>query len=172
MAATAAVIRDGWFHTGDLGYFDAEGFLTITGRKKELVALSTGKKVSPSRVEALLAASPWIEQVAVFGEGQKGLVGLIVPNRERLRAEVRRRRLWVWSKRRALNHPQIRALYEEEIARCLADALKEEQLHGFCLLPRGFSQELGEMTKKLSLRRTVIAESFQRELERAGWGMR
>ena len=73
-AATAEVIRDGWFHSGDLGELDADGFLSIRGRKKELIVLSTGKKVSPTRVESLLTASPLIEQAAVFGDGQCGLV--------------------------------------------------------------------------------------------------
>lgn len=157
---TEEVIEKDWLHTGDLGSLDADGYLTLTGRKKELIALATGKKVSPSQVEALLAASPWIEQAAIFGEGEKGLTALIVPNRERLRAEIKQRRLWVWSKRRALNHPQVRALYEEEIAAALNASPKEQQVHAFQLIGRGFSQELGEMTKKLSLRRSVIAKNF------------
>lgn len=162
--ATAEALRDGWLHTGDLGELDDEGFLTITGRKKELIALSTGKKVAPSRVEALLCASPWIEQACVLGEGAKGLRALIVPNRDRLRAEVKRRRLWVWSKRSALRHPAIRELYRQEIAERLAGAAPEERPHGFTLIGRGFDQERGEMTAKLSLRREAIAENFAREL--------
>ena len=79
-AATADAIRDGWLHTGDLGELDADGFLSIRGRKKELIVLSTGKKVAPTRVESLLTASPLIEQAAVFGDGQCGLVALIVPS--------------------------------------------------------------------------------------------
>ena len=78
-AATAEAIRDGWLHTGDLGALDGDGFLTIGGRKKELIVLSTGKKVLPTRVESLLGASPLVDQVAVFGEGRAGLVALIVP---------------------------------------------------------------------------------------------
>ncbi len=158
--ATNEIIREGWLHTGDLGSLDADGYLTLTGRKKELIALATGKKVSPSQVEALLAASPWIEQVAVFGEGKKGLTALVVPNRDRLRNEIRRQRLWVWSKKRALNHPKIRSFYQREIANALKESPKEQQVHSFQLIGRGFSQELGEMTKKLSLRRAVIARTF------------
>lgn len=163
---TAEVLRDGWLHTGDLGEIDGDGFLKIVGRKKELIALSTGKKVSPSRLEALLAASPWIEQVAVIGEGQPCLAALIVPNPERVRAEIRRRRLWVWSKRRALSHPTIRSLFAQEIQNLLADAESYEQVREFMLIGRGFSAEAGEMTSKLSLRRQVIAKNFRREIER------
>jgi long-chain acyl-CoA synthetase len=82
-AATAEAIRGGWLHTGDLGELDADGFLFIRGRKKELIVLSTGKKVLPSRVENLLTTSPLIEQAAVFGDGQPALVALIVPTADR-----------------------------------------------------------------------------------------
>lgn len=163
--ATAEALRDGWLHTGDLGELDSDGFLTLVGRKKELIVLATGKNVAPSRVEALLCASPWIEQACVVGNEAKGLRALIVPNRERLRAEIKRRRLWVWSKRAALRHDAIRSLYREEIKTRLAAASNEEQIHQFTLIGRGFEKERGEMTAKLSLRREAIAESFERELQ-------
>lgn len=162
--ATAETLRDGWLHTGDLGSLDTEGFLTITGRKKELIVLATGKNVAPSRVEALLCASPWIEQACVVGDGAKGLRALIVPNPDRLRAEIKRRRLWVWSKRGALRHEAVRSLYREEINARLAVSSQEEQVHDFTLIGRGFDQDRGEMTAKLSLRRDTIAASFEREL--------
>lgn len=164
-AATAEVIRDGWLHTGDLGRLDADGYLTIVGRKKDLIALATGKKVAPSRVEARLAASPWIEQVAVVGEGRPCLGALIVPNPDRVRAEVRRRRLWVWSKRRALAHPAIRSVFEKEIAACLAGAEREEQVRCFELLGRAFDANRGEITEKLSLRRAAIEQTLREPIE-------
>ncbi len=165
-AAAENVMDAGWLLTGDLGELDDEGFLKITGRKKEVIALSTGKKVSPAMIEAQLAASAWIEQVAIFGEGQKGLTALIVPNRDRLRAEVRQQRLWVWSKRQAVRHPKIRAIYQAEIDRLLVDLPKEHRPHRFMILTRGFEQSRGEITRKLSLRREVIAKSFAKELSR------
>ncbi len=111
-AATAEAIRDGWLHTGDLGELDADGFLTIRGRKKELIVLSTGKKVSPTRVESLLTASPLIEQAAVFGEGRAGLVALVVP--ARARGEKRAARSWrrksngAWRRRRRKSKCAVR----------------------------------------------------------------
>lgn len=162
--ATAEVIRDGWLHTGDLGSLDEEGFLTIHGRKKETLVLSTGKNVLPSRIEALLSASPWIEQCAVVGDHQKHLAAVIVPNPQRVRAEVRKQRLWVWSKKSALRHAAIRAIFEQEIAERLARLPSHEQIHKFTLLPRGFSQKRGEMTEKLSLRRSVIEQSLASEI--------
>jgi long-chain acyl-CoA synthetase len=148
-AATAEVIEDGWLRTGDLAELDADGFLTIRGRKKELIVLSTGKKVSPTRVEALLTASPLIDQVAVFGDGHCGLMALVVPAGDSVRNEERGTR-----------SEKIKS----EITRCLAHAAHEEQIHSFTLLDRPFSIERGELTAKLSLCRGVIARNFAAEL--------
>ncbi|MEM9351380.1 MAG: AMP-dependent synthetase/ligase [Planctomycetota bacterium] len=162
--ATSAALANGWLHTGDLGRLDDAGRLFITGRKKEIIVLSTGKNVDPARVEALLCGSRWVEQALVVGDGRKCLGALIVPNPEALRAEIRRRRLWVWSKRRAVTHPRVVELYREEIDRCLASAAPEERVGPFRLLARGFTPELGELTPKLSLRRGVLTEHFGIEI--------
>ena len=77
--ATAAAIRDGWLHTGDIGTLDSEGYLRITDRKKDMIVLSGGENVSPARVEGLLMAEPEIAQAVVSGEGQAGLSALVVP---------------------------------------------------------------------------------------------
>ncbi len=142
-SATAEMLRDGWLHTGDLGELDADGHLFIRGRKKELIVLSTGKKVLPTRVESLLTASPLIDQAAVFGDGQSALVALIVPAARGLARET----------------------CAQEITRCLATAAHEEQVRGFTILDRPFSIERGELTPKLSLCRAVIARNFADELE-------
>ncbi|MCI0457666.1 MAG: long-chain fatty acid--CoA ligase, partial [Gemmataceae bacterium] len=83
--ATAEAIRDGWLHTGDLGALDEEGFLTITGRKKELMVLSNGKKVVPTYLEGLLLADDCIDQAVVYGEGRNFLTALIVPHWDNVR---------------------------------------------------------------------------------------
>jgi long-chain acyl-CoA synthetase len=77
-ADTAAAIRDGWLHTGDVGHLDADGFLTITDRKKDMIVLSGGENVSPARIEGILAAQPQIAQALVLGEGRSGLTALVV----------------------------------------------------------------------------------------------
>jgi long-chain acyl-CoA synthetase len=145
-AATDEVVRDGWLHTGDLGELDADGFLRIIGRKKEMIVLSTGKNVSPTRVENLLTTSPLIEQVAVFGEGRPVLVALVVPAMS--------------DEERGASREAIAT----EIARCLAAVAREEQVGAFHLLGRCFSIDQGELTPKLSLCRAVIAEHFAAEL--------
>jgi long-chain acyl-CoA synthetase len=148
-AATAEAIHDGWLQTGDLGEVDADGFLTIRGRKKELIVLSTGRKVSPTRVESLLTASPLVEQAAVFGEGQRGLVALVVPARRQGQGASREE-------------------MEAEIKQRLAGAAHEEQVHDFAILERPFSIDRGELTPKLSLCRERIAEHFAAELSDLG----
>src|SRR5690606_16034324 len=89
--ATAEILRDGWLHTGDLGELDDEGFLRITGRKKDLIVTAGGKNISPALVEGLLVADPLVKQAIVLGEGQKYLAALLVPDLDRLRAELNER---------------------------------------------------------------------------------
>jgi long-chain acyl-CoA synthetase len=149
-AATAEAIRDGWLHTGDLGQLDSNNFLSINGRKKELIVLSTGKKVHPTHVESLLTASPLIEQAAVFGEGRPYLIALIVPAGCGLATHDNS----------GGTHQQIAA----EIPRCLQPAAHEEQISKFIILDRPFSVDRGELTAKLSLCRTVIARNFSQQI--------
>ncbi len=150
--ATADAIRDGWYHTGDLGELDANRFLTIRGRKKEIIVLSTGKNVSPTRVEALLTTSPFINQAAVFGDGQCGLVALIVP------AD--------FTNASSACGLAPSDFFAAEINHCLEAAAQEEQIHRFALLDRPFSVERGELTAKMTLCREVIARNFATELLR------
>lgn len=161
--ATNEVLRDGWLHTGDLAAWAGDN-LRIVGRKKEMIVLSTGKKVVPTAIEQQLTGSPIIEQACVLGNGRKYLTAILVPNPEQLKAEIRRRHLWVWSKRRAVSHPKIREWFRAEIDRCLSELAHHEQVGKFMIIPRGFSQELGELTPKLSLRRSVIERNFWKEI--------
>lgn len=164
-SATHEVIVDGWLHTGDLGEFDAAGNLRIVGRHKELIVLTTGKKVSPSAVEQQLAGSPYVETACVVGDGHSHLSALIVPNPQALKKFIKDNRLWVWSKRRAVNHPRVRELFRGEIDRLLADMAHEEQVGPFTVLSRNFSHDSGEVTAKFSMRREVISQNFAREID-------
>ncbi|WP_442483431.1 AMP-dependent synthetase/ligase [Aeoliella sp. SH292] len=162
--ATDEVLKDGWLHTGDLGEWDAEGRLSIVGRKKELMALATGKKIVPSAIETLICASPWIEQAMVIGEGRSYLSAIIVPNPKRIKSEIRKQKLFVWSKKRGVSHPRIRKIIEREINAMLAQQPAQQQVKKFVVIERGFSIDLGEMTPKLSLRRSVIEHNFAKEI--------
>ncbi|MFQ3592861.1 MAG: AMP-dependent synthetase/ligase [Gemmataceae bacterium] len=160
--ATAAVFRDDWFCTGDLGYLDDEGFLFITGRKKEMMALSNGKKIAPSNLEGLLVQQPFIDQAIVIGEGHNYLSALIVPawsavqNHLQLRDEPAA----------LLEHPAVLALIRAECDAALRDFSPMEQIRKFALLPRPFSVETDEMTVSLKLRRPVILQRYAERIER------
>ena len=161
--ATAEAIQDGWLFTGDLGTLDADGFLTITGRKKELLVLSNGKKVIPPYLEGLLVADDCIDQAVVYGEGRHYLTALLVPH---------------WGKlRRALvlpegatddelaNHPAVREELRKRVAVQLADVAGYEQVKKFHVLAQPFTVAAGELTVSLKTRRGVIFERYQAELE-------
>lgn len=164
--ATADVIRDGWLHTGDLGQIDADGYLRIVGRKKEMLVLSTGKKIAPTAIENKLAHDGLIAQVMIVGEGRSHLAALIVPQPEVLKAEIIARGIALASREDALVHPDVLEIYLGRIRCHLAMLSPQEQVHHVALLPRAFSIEQGEMTAKLSLRREVICRNFAAEIER------
>jgi long-chain acyl-CoA synthetase len=163
-AATAELLRDGWLHTGDLGTLDEEGFLKITGRKKELIVTAAGKKAVPSHLESLLKADPLIEQAVVLGDGRSYLSALIVPNREGLAAELRRQGKEV-DLAEALRHPDVLALYEQHIQERLACVSYYEQVVKFTLLDRPLSVDRGELTLTLKLRRDAIYHNFADAIE-------
>ena len=102
---TAEAIQDGWLHTGDLGCIE-DGYLRITGRKKELIVTAGGKNIAPSYLEGLLTQDPLIAQAVVIGDAKNYLTALIVPNPDALRAEIMRRQIPVFSPAEALAHPQ------------------------------------------------------------------
>jgi long-chain acyl-CoA synthetase len=162
---TREAIKDGWFHTGDLGSLDDEGFLTITGRKKELMVLSSGKKLVPTHVEGLLLAEPCIDQVVVYGEGHNFLTALVVPQwgnvRKLLPADVAKQTDEVLA-----NDPAVKKLLEDRMQSMLQDVASWERVKAFVVLPRPFTVADEELTVSLKLRRNVIFAHHKTELER------
>jgi long-chain acyl-CoA synthetase len=165
-AATAAAVRDGWLHTGDLGNLDADGFLTITGRKKELLVMSSGKKVVPTYVEGLLLADPCIDQVVIHGEGRNYLTALVVPHWENLRRELRAAGVATADGEDELaRHPAVRDLLQRRMDAALTDVSSWEHVRKFVVLPRPFSVAAEELTVSLKLRRNVVFDHYRKELE-------
>ncbi|MFO0878678.1 MAG: long-chain fatty acid--CoA ligase [Gemmataceae bacterium] len=165
--ATAEAIRDGWLHTGDLGTLDADGFLSITGRKKELLVLSNGKKVVPSYLEGLLIADPCIDQAVVCGEGRNFLTALLVPHWDNVRKALEIQGQVVHGDADTLSqHPTVIELVSRRCRQALADLSSAEQIKKFVLLSRPFSVEAEELTVSLKLRRSVILEHNNEELEK------
>jgi long-chain acyl-CoA synthetase len=162
--ATAETIRDGWLHTGDLGSLE-DGYLKITGRKKELIVTAGGKNIAPTYLEGLLSEDPLIAQVVIIGDARNYLTALIVPEPDALKAEILRQRILVFTPAQALAHPKVNAIYEERIKKRLAEVSHAEQVQKFTLMGRGFTIESGEMTPTLKIRRNVVTKNCAREIE-------
>ncbi|MEI6266394.1 MAG: long-chain fatty acid--CoA ligase [bacterium] len=155
------VFKDGWFYTGDLGNFDRHGFLIITGRKKDLIVLSTGKKVAPGIIEERLSESIFIDQSYVFGEGRKHIGAIIVPNFEALK-EI----FGSEGTAKLITNPRVNELLANELMRLTNHLASYEKIQKFILIKKPFTIESGELTPKLSLRRHVIYSTYLDYIEK------
>ncbi len=165
--ATAEAIRDGWLHTGDLGSLDADGFLTITGRKKELLVLSNAKKVVPTYLEGLLLADQCIDQAVIYGEGRHYLTALIVPHWDNLRRALQAEGAVAdhTSTEELAQHPVTSAFLRKRIDAALCDVANWEQVKKFLVLPQPFTVANDELTVSLKLRRNVVLAKHAAKLE-------
>jgi long-chain acyl-CoA synthetase len=164
--ATAEAIRDGWFHTGDLGSLDADGFLKITGRKKELLVLSNGKKVVPTQIEGFLVADDCIDQAAVYGEGRNFLTALVVPDWAAVRkALAARDGIAGASEDDLARHSAVLELLRTRVDAALKDVAGYEHVKKFVVLPRPFTVAAEELTVSLKMRREVIFAKHRAALE-------
>jgi long-chain acyl-CoA synthetase len=162
---TRQAIHYGWFHTGDLGSLDAEGFLSITGRKKELLVLSSGKKVVPPHIEGLLLGEPCIDQALVYGEGRSYLTALIVPQWANVRKALPPALAGETDEALA-KHAAVRQLLDVKIQAVLKDVAGWERVKDFVIVSRPFSLARDEVTVSQKLRRTVIFANYKEELEK------
>lgn len=160
---TASVIdTKGYFHTGDIGEFDAQGFLRITDRKKEMFKTSGGKYVAPQLLENRLKQSRFIEQVMVVGEGQKMPAALIQPNFEFLMEWAKRRQIALGDPTEAVNNPKVLERFEKEVEEANAQFAKWEKVKQFRLTPDSWTVEAGHLTPTMKLRRKIIQEKYQK----------
>jgi long-chain acyl-CoA synthetase len=157
--ATRSTLVDGWLHTGDLGMVDSRGFLTITGRKKEILITSTGKNVAPANIESMLRESRWISHAVVFGDRRPHLVALLWLDPDELAALAARTGGPPVAESLATS-PAVSA----EIARMVAAVNKRlaraEQVRRFEIVPGALSLENGELTPTMKLKRAVVHERY------------
>ncbi|MGA2481994.1 MAG: long-chain fatty acid--CoA ligase [Candidatus Acidiferrales bacterium] len=157
--ATREVLSDdGWFKTGDIGHLDADGYLYITDRKKDLLKTAGGKYVAPQPIENALRTSSYISNAVVLGDGRRFVVALIVPNFADVAARAEHSGLTFGSNAQIAAHPWVRRLIEEEVRRLTAHLAQYETIKRFALLAEDFSFDGGSMTFTVKVKRRVIAE--------------
>lgn len=161
-----AFTDDGWFRTGDIGILEPEGQLRITDRKKEIFKNSAGKYIAPQLIENTLKESPFIEQVAIFGENQKIVVALIVPNFQNLQSWCASKGLSYTSDQEIIKKQEVIRLFQNEIKRLNSRFNDWERVARFELLSEPWTIESGELTPTLKLRRNVIAEKQEEILKK------
>jgi long-chain acyl-CoA synthetase len=164
-ATAEAWDADGWFHTGDIGEFDAEGFLRITDRKKDLIKTSGGKYVAPQRIENLLKLQPHISQAVVIGDNRKFCVALVTLDADEVGRWAAGGDLDVPDAEAMATHPRVRELIEREVAEANRELASFESVKYFRILPRELTVEGGELTPSLKVKRKVVAERYRREIE-------
>jgi len=157
--------EDGFFKTGDIGYFDEDGYLVITDRKKELLVTAGGKNIAPHPIEMALTQDTFIEQVCVLGDARKYIAALLVPQFELLEKWARDKGISFASRGDLVNSPEVKKLFQEKVDQVNQKLARYEQIKRFCLLQAGFSEESGELTPTLKLKRRVIYQKFAKEIE-------
>jgi len=158
--ATRIAIRDGWFHTGDVGHFDEDGFLHITDRLKDLLVTAGGKKVAPQPLEGRLKMAKWITEAVMLGDQRPFCVCLLVPNFVVLETEAKAQGWNHSSRQELLKRPEVLAIYQREIDKLNANLAPFEKIKKFALLDRDLSQDAGELTPTLKVRRRVLSQKF------------
>jgi long-chain acyl-CoA synthetase len=163
---TAESMSGEWYHTGDIGLMVENKFLKITDRKKELFKTSGGKYVAPLPIENKMKESIYVEQIMVLGSGRKFVGALIVPAFSNLKDWARKEGITETSDEGLIRDPKVIKLYDDLIDNYNKFFNHVEQVKRFVLLPREWSIESGEMTPKLSIKRKVVMEKYQDEIER------
>jgi len=163
--ATAEVIKDGWFHTGDIGRLDDDGYLTITDRKKHIIVTSGGKNIAPLPIEHLIAESPFVEQVIVIGEKRPFLIALIIPDFEKLREFAVTAGIGDATEKELLENKAVSQIYEKLLRSISRKLATHEKVRKFLLVAEPFTLENGLMTPTLKIKRKTITEQYDKEIE-------
>jgi len=160
-ATAEAIEKDGWFHTGDIGLVDADGFLVITDRKKDIIVTSGGKNIAPQPIENRLKTNRFFAEVVMIGNRRNFASALVVPNFEALQAWAQGRGIAVSGRDELVRQPQVVQHYTDLINEMTPDLAQFEKIKKIALLTREFSQESGELTPTLKVKRRVVEERYK-----------
>ncbi|MBI2153974.1 MAG: long-chain fatty acid--CoA ligase [Candidatus Rokubacteria bacterium] len=166
LEATAEVFEpSGWFHTGDIGKIDAEGFLFITDRKKDLIVTAGGMNIAPQNVENLLKGDPFISQVMVYGDRRPYPVALITLNPEELAKLAKGQGILTTDPASLVKHPKVLERVSRIVEEKNAELQSYAKIKKFAVLPSDFSQEGGELTPTLKVKRKFVTDKYQRIID-------
>ncbi len=164
-ATREAIDRDGWFHTGDIGLLDADGFLAITDRKKDLIVTSGGKNIAPQPIENLLKSSPFVAEVVMIGNRRHFPAALVVPSFEALERWAKEQGI-TGTREDLIRDPRVVAHYEQIVQSLTAGLAQFERIKKIALVPHEFTQAAGELTPTLKVKRRVVEEMYKDVIDR------
>ena len=165
-ATAEAIDIDGWFHTGDIGEIDADGYLRITDRKKDLIVTAGGKNIAPQPIEALLKTSPFLSNAVMLGDRRPYPVMVLVPNFAAIAGWAGAHGIPETDPALLVERAEVRDKLEREARKLLRDLAQFETPKKFLILPEEFSIAGGDLTPKMSVRRKVIEQKWAREIEK------
>jgi len=160
-ATSEVFTHDGWFRTGDAGYFEENGELRITERIKDLIKTSGGKYIAPQMIESTIGADHFIEQMAVIGDQRKYVTALIVPSFIALEEYAKTHNISFTSREDLISKPEIIEFYRQRIEEAQKELARFEKIKRFTLLPHEFTVESGEITPTLKIKRKAIADKYK-----------
>jgi long-chain acyl-CoA synthetase len=163
-AETREAFEGGWFHTGDIGHFDEEGFLVITDRKKDILVTAGGKNVAPQPIENQLKTNPYIQTAVVVGMGRKFISALIVPDFDKLEAYARSKGIPYGSRRELVEKEEIAAFMLAEVNRSTPQLASYERIKKVILLERDFNADT-ELTPSLKVKRHIVETAFKDKID-------
>jgi len=160
-AETRESFEGGWFHTGDIGHFDADGFIVITDRKKDIIVTAGGKNVAPQPIENILKTNPYISNAVVIGDRRRFVCALIVPNFEKLEKYARSSNIPFASRADLIANEQVVNFLKAEVDRATPNLAQYERIKRIALLAADFEVEKGEITPTLKVRRNIIEKKYR-----------
>jgi long-chain acyl-CoA synthetase len=160
-ATAEAIDKDGWFHTGDIGVIDKDGFLIITDRKKDILVTSGGKNIAPQPIENLIKTNPFFAEIVMVGNKRNFPAALVVPNFDNLEKWAREKGVAFSSREDLIGKAEVKTHYEVLVNALTKDLAQFEKIKKIALLAKEFTLEAGELTPTLKVKRRFVEQKYQ-----------